>query len=198
MKNKLVSKNKDFTLLARDCVGGILYHQLGLRFLSPTINLYFTQKDFNYFCLYLKEYIDTELTECVDEDIEYPVGILVPVNGLKPIKVRFLHYASFDEAKKKWDERKSRINWDNIFVVSTFCYTGETQNFSQELVEQWDQIKYKKVMIVNQKYGFDNEFIINKPEDCEEYAWLLVDDINNPELKVFNKFDFVKFLNSKK
>ena len=45
----LKTENKNFTIIARDCVGGILYHQLGERFLSPTINLFFTPEDFNYF-----------------------------------------------------------------------------------------------------------------------------------------------------
>ena len=55
-------KNNDITLITRDCIGGILYHQLGRKFLSPTINLFLTPTDFNYFCLYLKEYIDFSLS----------------------------------------------------------------------------------------------------------------------------------------
>ena len=41
---RLDNKNDDFTLIARDCIGGILYHQLGLKFLTPTINLFLTPK----------------------------------------------------------------------------------------------------------------------------------------------------------
>lgn len=49
------NKNADFTLIARDCVCGVLYHQLGLKFRSPTINLFFTPEDFNWFCPHLKQ-----------------------------------------------------------------------------------------------------------------------------------------------
>ena len=197
MLNKL--KNTDVTIIARDCVGGILYHQLGLKFLSPTINLFFVPDVFNDFCLNLKEYISAELKELKDDDTPYPVGLLYPAkeSGLKPLRVDFMHYDSFIEAKAKWEERKARINWDNIYVVSTFCYPKEVATFSDELVENWNKIKYKKVMIVDKKYGFDNEYIINKPEECHEYAWLLEQiDKDNPEKRVFNEFDFVKFLNS--
>lgn len=190
--------NKDITIIARDCVGGILYHQLGLRFLSPTINLFFVPEDFNYFCLHLKEYISTELIELKDSDDSYPIGVLYPKEPkLKPLKVHFLHYNSFIEAKEKWIERKNRINWNNIYVISTFCYPKEVATFSKELVDNWNKIKFKKVVLVDKKYGFDNEFIINKPSECQDYAWLLfANDKDDPEKRVFNEFDFVNFLNS--
>lgn len=191
------NNNKDFTLIARDCVGGILYHQLGLRFLTPTINLFFTQEDFNYLCLNFKEYIDSELTEYKDDNISYPIGLLSP-KGLNPIKVFFLHYDNFKESKEKWDDRKARINWDNILVVSTFCYTTEKDTFSPELIDDWNRIKYKKVILVDRKFGFDDEVIIKKPEECKEYAWLLFSpDKENSWRRTFNDFDFIKFLNEK-
>ena len=195
---QLKNKNHDFTLISRDCIGGIVYHQLGLRFLSPTINLFFTPEDFNYFCLYLKEYIAGELKEYKDENVDYPVGLLFPKGNinLKPIRIDFMHYASFNEASYKWNERKKRINWNNIYVVSSFCYPGEVKTYSPEIVKKWNLIKYKKMIFVDQKYGFDNEYILNKPEECKEYAWLLFEnDKNNPWKRTFNEFDFIKFLN---
>ena len=189
------NKNNDFTLIARDCVGGILYHQLGLKFLSPTINLFFMPEEFNDFCLNLKEYIDAELKELVDSDASYPVGVLYPNDtSLKPLRVDFMHYASFDIAKAKWEERKRRINWDNIYVLSTFCYPREIATYSDELVKKWNLIKYKKVMLVDKHYGFDDEFIIDKPKECQEYAWLLYKEDNSWK-RTFNKFDFINFLN---
>lgn len=39
-------KNKEVSFLCPNCIGGILFHDLGLRFLSPTVNLMMTQTDF--------------------------------------------------------------------------------------------------------------------------------------------------------
>ena len=156
---RLRNKNKYFTLIARDCIGGIVYHQLKLRFLTPTINLFFTPIEFNKLCLHLKEYIPGELVELKDDEVSYPVGLLYPAKDSEisdPVRIDFMHYATFDEAFKKWNERKVRINWDNIFVVSSFCYPKEIADFSDELTKDWNNIKYKKVMLVNQKYGFDH------------------------------------------
>ena len=191
------NKNKDFTLIARDCIGGVLYHQLGLKFLSPTINLFFTPEDFNYFCLYLKDYIDCDLKESIEADIDYPVGVLAPEDK-KPIKVHFMHYESYSEAEAKWNERKKRINWDNIYVCSSFAYYKEIATFTPELVSMWNKIAYKKVLLVDKKYGFDDEFVIQQPKECLEYAWLLFSpDKNNEWRRTFNDFNFIKFLNEK-
>lgn len=199
---KLKNKNKDFTLIARDCIGGIVYNQLGLRFLSPTINLFFIPEDFNDFCLHLKEYINGDLKEFKDENTNYPVGIIYPSKNAsvnKPIRVDFMHYESFEKAKAKWDERKSRINWNNLFVVSSLCYPKEINSLSDKLITEWNQIKYKKVIFVDKPYGFDDEFVIAKPKKCDEYAWLLCStNKKNPWKRVFNKFDFIKFLNNSK
>ena len=106
-----------------------------------------------------------------------------------------MHYDSFEVAKKKWNERKKRINYDNLYVISSICYEPEIKTISKELIDNWNKIKYKKVVLANTKYGFDNEYVINKPKDIDEFAWLLSPkDKSNPDIKVFNEFDFNEFL----
>ena len=189
------NKNLDFTLIARDCIGGILYHQLGLKFLSPTINLFFTPEDFNYFCLNLKEYIDGKLEEFKDDSIPYPVGLLTPKTG-QPIKVHFMHYKTFIEAKQKWNKRKERINWDNIFVVSSCCYSTEVETLNDKIISDWNKIKYPKVILVDKEYGFDDEFVVEKNPRCKDFAWLLYAPSKTITWKrTFNKYNFIRFLN---
>ena len=191
--------NKDFTLIARDCVGGILYHQLGLKFLSPTINLFFIPEEFNYFCLNLKEYINGELVELKKDSAPYPVGLIYPKKNSsisRPVRVDFMHYETFTQAADKWNERKQRINWDNIYVLSTFCYEPEVKTLTPKLIEDWNKINLKKAMLVDQKYGFENEFVIKKPEKCQEFAWLLyISEETSTWERTFNEFDFINFLN---
>ena len=201
--NEFVSlkKNKDFTLIARDCIGGVLYHQLGLKFLTPTINLFLNPEDFNYFCLHLKDYIEGEMEQYQDDKVTYPVAILSPNKASsfsKKIRVDFMHYNTYQEAKDKWEERKRRINYDNLYVISSFCYPIELTYYSKELVKNWNKIKYKKMVFVDQKYGFKGEYIIKKPLECEDYAWLLyTPDSSLPWRRVFNEYDFITFLNKK-
>ena len=210
MPNKIINsessfrsklKNKDFTIIARDCIGGVLYHQLNAQFLSPTINLFFTLNAFNYFCLYLEDYLNADLEESKEEKVDYPVGLLKPKKDSKVdkiLKVHFMHYESFDNAFQKWEERKKRINFNNIYVISSCAYPHEIENLNPQIIDDWNKIKYPKVILVDKNYGFENEIIIKKPEDCQEYAWLLyAPDQVQTWKRTFNDFDFVKFLNQK-
>lgn len=44
MKNKLL--NDKFTIFSSNCTGGVISHDLGCRFYSPTVNFYFMAKDY--------------------------------------------------------------------------------------------------------------------------------------------------------
>ena len=65
-----------------------------------------------------------------------------------------VHYSDFDEAVRKWNERKQRVNWYNIF---TTMFT-EDENFLQE----FDALPYgKKVCFVPFKSDLDSAWYIN-------------------------------------
>ena len=104
--------NKDFTILASDCNGTFMYHDMGLPFLSPTINLTIGMNDFVKMLENLEWYMQQDIVELKGE-YKYPAG------NLGGIKINFVHYESFDEGVLKWNERKERINWDNLFIVGS-------------------------------------------------------------------------------
>ena len=108
-------KNRDFTILTPNCLGGILLHDLGLRFLTPTVNVMMTQTDFLQFVLHLREYLSGQI-----HFIDIP-GKTCPYAELRTDKlpsiiVCFTHYKTPQEAESKWRERSARINYDNLFV----------------------------------------------------------------------------------
>ena len=39
----------------------------------------------------------------------------VPLGKLDDVEIVFLHYATKEEAEEKWNRRKQRINWENIY-----------------------------------------------------------------------------------
>ena len=103
-------KNSDFTILAPTCIAGIIYHELGLQFASPTINLWMYDKDFLKFVHNLKHYLDTPL--------RFVKGIdSTPTAYLDDILIHFNHYHSEEEARTKWEERKKRVNLDNLYII---------------------------------------------------------------------------------
>ncbi len=111
-KNRKRLKNVSPTLICSNCTGGFLYHWLGLQFRSPFINLYLTDSDFVLALENWEQFISYDIYEDQTSGRTYPVGI-----GYKNIKIHFMHYSSFEEAKTKWVERCLRINNDNIGLI---------------------------------------------------------------------------------
>ena len=66
--SKLDLKQKDVTILSNFCIGGAIYNDLGLQFLSPTINLFFGHHGFIDFVNNLKEYKNAELIDTGNYD----------------------------------------------------------------------------------------------------------------------------------
>lgn len=131
-------KNKDLSLITFNCIGGILYNEMSCKFNSPTINMYFTAPDFIKFCTDLKHYTELDLTEDHDATEDFPVAIL------DDIKIYGLHYKSFEELREKWNQRKQRINWDNVFIIG-----GYRDDCTPQLVEEFGKIPFEnKIMLI--------------------------------------------------
>ena len=133
----------DFTIISQNCIGGVLYHDLGMQFLSPTINAFIPEPGFVKMVLNLRYYMEQELVIRWGE--EYPIGML------DDVEIHFMHYEACQEAKEAWDKRKKRINWDKIFVIGT-----DRDGFDETTYEQWKQITYPKILFAaNSKYTED-------------------------------------------
>ena len=135
-------KNKNITILSNDCSAGTIYHYLGLKFLSPTINI-FIANDFLVFCKHLREYKECKMKELPPNKYGYPIGQLIPENSFLPkVTILFIHYKTFEEAILKWRERFERVNYDNIFLV----YNGSLypQISNQTELNFFQSVSYNK------------------------------------------------------
>lgn len=130
-RRKLMSSG--VTLISQNCIGGVFYHDMGMRFDSPTIDLFFSGDDFVRFVLNLDYYIHQELN--IKWTDTYPVG------NLDDVTVHFMHYENCEDAQAKWNARKARIDWDHIVVLCT-----DMEGFAEDVQKKWDQISYPKVL----------------------------------------------------
>lgn len=106
--NRLRLRNKDFSVISRDCVGGVLLHELGVRFDSPTVNLYLTSENFVKFCKYLKFYLSEELIEDTASGID-------GINSAVKIKDRGIYAAgTVLNYISKYSARKIIDDWDYV------------------------------------------------------------------------------------
>ena len=134
MRRKM--KNDYFSILSQNCIGGVFYHDMGLKFTTPTVNLYFTCPDFVKFVLNLDYYLN--------KDIEMTWGEEYPIGYIDDIRVYFQHYKSCTEAKKKWEERKGRINKENLVILCT-----DMETFDDETYSRWKKIPYPKLLFTS-------------------------------------------------
>lgn len=98
------------TFLCPNCIGGILFHDLGLQFRSPTVNLMIFQTDFVKFVLHMEDYLAQKLSFFKHPEYDFPCA------RLGEITLHFTHYHTEEEAAQKWAERTARIDRDNLFV----------------------------------------------------------------------------------
>lgn len=143
IKQKKALANDRFTLLSQNCIGGVFYHDMGLPFQSPTINLYFTAADFVKLAKEPRRYMELSLE--VKWGLDYPLG------KLGDIMIHFMHYKTCEEAKAAWERRKARVDYDNIVIIST-----DMEGFDDSVFEQWKAIPYPKALFTaNPKYAND-------------------------------------------
>lgn len=144
--------NKSFSIVSSNCIGGFISHDLGVRFNSPTVNLYIGTQDFVKFIENIHEYLRHDLLfDGEDKKQGYPIG------RLNDILIHFVHYKNFDDAKIKWDERKKRINFSNLFIIMT-----DRDDYNDELLERINLIKYPKILFTSKSPRYDFQIQIKK------------------------------------
>lgn len=185
-------RKQDITMITNNCIGGIIYHDMHLQFLTPTINLYFDNEEFIRFCTYLDEYLSLAVEECISIQKPFPVGVLHGSHG--DVHIYFMHYDSFEQAVAKWYERKERINYDNLYIIM------EAQKCSSTILAKFNDIPYaNKVVLTDGDHDVANSFPIKGNFYGESY-WpgKLLEYPPRGLFRYMEQFDYVTFINKGK
>lgn len=196
LKREFGRKTPVPTILSSDCIGGVMSHELGLPFRSPTVNLYFeTQEGFFAYVEHLQYYVSV-IPECCAPGYNagraYPIGVLRGDGDLPDVRLHFLHYRTFDEACAAWIRRSARIDWGNICVVMYADVPEES-----ELVDRFAALPYaRKVLLsctrMNRPFVFTYDFPFLPLEEPVPGLMLLYDGISGRRL--LDHFDYPAFL----
>lgn len=189
MRNNL--KNKDITLLCPNCLGGILFHDLGLQFKSPTVNLMMLQTDFIKFCLHLDDFLKGQLIFFKHDEYECPCAHLFVENN-DYIDVHFTHYKNKEDALKKWNDRCERINKENIFIV-----LQERDGLTYEMMKELGKLNVKGLLIFTAHDYRDLPYCLYLKEFNSDgvVGNILKKSYINGSRKYEKYFDFVKWFN---
>ena len=184
MRKKL--KNKGVSFFCPNCMGGILFHDLGLQFKSPTVNLMMYQKDFLKFVLDMDKYLNSEFVFFKHEEYTFPCA------KLDDITIHFTHYISEEDAISKWNARASRINKDNIFIFLT-----ERDGLTKDDILKLKSLKVKGILVFTANDYSDIEYTlqIKKYEKSGEVGNILKKSHLTGQREYEKYFDFVKWFN---
>lgn len=193
-------KKKDISILCNNCTGGFILHDLGLRFDSPTINMFFHDLDFFDFIEHFEYYITKKLIQIPNPKYDpaapdYPVAVLSGEGALKDIELHFLHYPNFDEANKKWETRKARLHMDSLNLIWTFM--GMEPN--EELYIRAQNLPIKnKVIFVNHPVDREKfpDFFYIKGFENQIGTGQLGEFMNLRGERYYDQFDYVKWINN--
>lgn len=188
--NKIIAKrlkNKDFSLIASNCNGAVLLHDLGLKYNSPFVDLRMIPDEFIRFLSDIHHYLSCELIFIEEPDISYPIGLL------DDVRLYFQHYPTKELAKEKWEERVQRINFDNLFVMFT-----DRDGCTYENLCEFEALPYKnKVVFTHKPYPeFPSACYIRGWESngavgvCFEYRSLY------SIKKYYDDFDYIRWFNN--
>lgn len=178
-------KGNSPTIISCNCIGGILYHELGLKFTSPTINLYMNCEDFIKFCENLKYYLSLQITS-----YNGPIERDYPLGKLGDLTIYFVHYSNLEEAIKKWNERKKRIDWNKIFIIAT-----DRDGCTNQLLERFERLPYKNKRLFThiEHKEYPSTYYIKGYENDIQIEGLMYKTKNGHYL--IDQFDWVDWFN---
>lgn len=181
--------NNNFSIICCNCMAGIIYHNLDQKFLSPTINTMIPSGYFVKFISNIKYYLNQELIFIDGPLILNGEEVNCPVAKLDDIMIYFTHYNTKEDALEKWNSRKKRVNYDNMYIIF-----NDRDGVTKEMLDNFDTSIFKNVVMFTSKDEFDYPFSFKLSEKD-------IGNINFKKnitgLRIFEeKFDYVSFLNS--
>jgi uncharacterized protein (DUF1919 family) len=183
IKNRKMLTNKDFTLISNNCWGTFVYKGLHLQYRTPFVGLFLFAPDYMRLLENFTDYMSKDMKftgesrykQHIDYDIKYPVGLL------DDLEVHFVYSKDNEDAVEKWDRRRKRINWDNIYYK--FC---DRDLCTPELIERFFALPYKNKVCFT-AHPYDNCVVI---DDCRKQ-----DTVFNEQFYYYKYFNVVQWLN---
>lgn len=181
-------KNLSPTIISSNCNGEFIYYDMKLKFMSPTINLSFDMNDYVKMLENLQWYMNQPILLYDDPRFSYPTGML------GDIEIRFNHYKTFEEAVNKWEERKRRIDWNNLFILGI-----DGDNCTYESIRRFNALPYKhKVIFTHKEYPeFESAYYIKGFEQETGVGVLLGFKQQFLVRRYLDDFDYISFLNGR-
>ena len=188
------NRNRDFTIISQNCMGGLIYHDLGLQFKTPTIDLVIRGENFIRLVENLQEVLSVP---AVPGRERIPGENPYPTIRASDVEVCGFHYPTCAEACEAWNRRRERVNLNNVFVIANAWDMDDDPALMEKLVRASD---YKTIVFSDKEYSFPGCFHLPGGFWKRDAEGLLhpnpMDFIPGSYKRYFEEFfDFVDWLN---
>jgi uncharacterized protein (DUF1919 family) len=151
-KHQSLLRVKNFTVISKNCWGGILYQDLKLPYQTPFVNMFMFADCYLKLVKNFEAYMQIELqvsdkSRYLKQPANYPIG------HLNDVEIHFIHYTSQDPVIEMWSRRRDRINYKNLFFV-----LSERDGCQPHHISEFDLISYPKLIFTRSKYASKNAY----------------------------------------
>ncbi|WP_443091399.1 DUF1919 domain-containing protein [Basfia succiniciproducens] len=186
-KNQSLLSNHEMSVIASNCNGAFILHDLAEQFRSPFVNLYLEPADFVKYLQNIHHYMQADL-QFIKTDKAYPVG------KLEDLTVYFMHYHSEQEARNKWIERTKRINLDNLFILMT-----DRDGCRYEDLSAFDKLPFaNKIVFTHKKYTEFSSALYIPGFEAQSQVGDLFEFSGWNGKKFYDQLDYVNWFNTGK
>jgi uncharacterized protein (DUF1919 family) len=141
----------DVSVIASNCIGGVLCSDMGLKFNSPFVNCYFEPDHF----LYLLENFD----DCINDKPYFAKSgeyVTATING---VVMHFIHDKDPKIVQLAYERRISRIHHSKRFIIAT-----DRDGWSELHMSRFASIKTAKCFFTSNPEWSNFEFSVFFPE----------------------------------
>lgn len=185
-------RNSDFCIIANNCWGSRIYKELRLPYNTPFVGLFLFSPDYIRILSNLQWYLDHKIHFVTQsrypqankqmKEKKYPIGLLG-----EDVELHFLHYSSSEEAEQKWEARKRRMNFGNLFVA----YSDRDLFEDQHLLE-YENLNYEHKVFFCADPKYKTPSSVWLPEFVDQPY---VGDLYTEPYFVYRHFDVIDWLN---
>jgi uncharacterized protein (DUF1919 family) len=155
------------------------------------VGLLIHTEDFLEFASHLDYYLHCEPEEWSDDAVTYPVGVLR--RGDTSVRLYFMQYGSFDEARSKWVRRAARVDPDDMCVIME-----HPEPLSRETFERFRAIPCEHKRIITGETAFEDDLIVHSDIYGENYLPGRLISFKDTFTRYLYDWDIISFLNSVK
>lgn len=141
---KRKTRDLDICIFSNDCWGGEFYRFTNRQYNTPFVGLMVMAPCYIRFLKNPRYYLNMDLKfiekSKYDDIQEYRENVRdFPIGLLDDVEVHFLHYLDAEEAYQKWNTRKRRVDWNNLYVK----FSMDKDYADENLLKAFEELPYK-------------------------------------------------------